>query len=395
MSTSRLLAALLGLGLAAAAFAQSPAPSPAPVPPPAAATPIPDAPQLSARSYVLMDFATGRVLAERDASARVEPASLTKMMTSLIVFEEIDAGRLGLDTPVTISEKAWRTGGSKMFVEVGKQVTVSDLLMGLIVQSGNDATVALAEQVAGSEDAFAQMMNAAAAKLGMTDTHFVNADGLPDPEHYTTARDMALLSHALIAQHPEAYEWYAVREFTFNGITQHNRNSLLWREAGVDGIKTGHTEGAGYCLAASAVRDDMRLIAVVMGAASEKIRAQEALSLLNYGFRFFESHTVYAAGTEVAAPPIWKSELDTLPLGVAEPLVVTIPRGRYQALQASMDLPRQLVAPVAKGARVGSVNLTLGGEPVASAPLVALAEAPEAGFFGRLVDGFWMWWESD
>src|SRR5690606_24486738 len=279
---SALVGTTLALGLAAAG-AQQPQPLPQPAQPQPRAA-IPAAPALTAKSYVLMDFASGQVLASKEPEARVEPASLTKMMASYLVFNELDAGRVRPDDLVTISEKAWKTGGSKMFVEVGKQVPVQDLLMGMVVQSGNDATVALAEHLGGTEEVFAQMMNAEAGRLGMRGTHFVNSDGLPDPEHYTTAMDMALLSRALIRDHPERYAAYKVKEFTWNNITQHNRNALLWRDASIDGIKTGHTESAGYCLAASAEREGMRLVAVVMGTASEKVRADEAQALLNYGF---------------------------------------------------------------------------------------------------------------
>lgn len=399
MDVRTLLSALVGATLSLAVSApraQATLPTPQPVPQAATpAMPTPSAPSLSARSYVLMDFASGRVLAEKNASERVEPASLTKMLASYLVFKEIQAGRVKPTDAVTISEKAWKTGGSKMFVEVGKQVPVADLMMGMVVQSGNDATVALAEHIGGTEEVFAQMMNAEAERLGMGDSHFVNSDGLPDPEHYTTAHDMALLSRALIADFPDHYPSYAVKEFSFNGITQHNRNSLLWRDASIDGIKTGHTEAAGYCLAASAEREGMRLIAVVMGTDSEKTRADEAQALLNYGFRFFESHTLYQPGRAVAEPAVWKGAAPVVPLGVQAPVVVTVPRGRYDQLKASMDVPRQLMAPIAAGQAVGVLRVSLDGELLAEQPLVALAAVEEGGFFKRMNDEFWMWWESD
>ena len=382
---------------ASAAIAQTPTPVPSlpvPVPQPQS-TPTPSAPSVPAKSYVLMDFASGRILAEKDGDERLEPASLTKMMSSYVVFEELSAGRLKRDDLVTVSEKAWKTGGSKMFIEVGKQVSVDDLLRGMIIQSGNDATVALAEQVAGSEDVFAQMMNGTAERLGMTNTHFVNADGLPDAEHYSSALDMARLSQAMIADHPDDYAIYAVKSFEWNGITQHNRNSLLWRDDSVDGIKTGHTESAGYCLAASAQRDGMRLIAVVMGTDSEKARADAAQALLNYGFRFFESHTLYQPGTALATPAVWKGAVESLPLGVAEPVVVTVPRGRYDDLKASMDLPKEIVAPITQGQQVGTLKVSLDGETLLERPLLAQQAVEEAGFFGRLNDSFWMWWQGD
>ena len=401
MDLRTLLSALAGSALfltttLAPAAAQAPQPAPQPQPQAAQpALPTPSAPSLSANSYVLMDFASGNVLAEKNASERVEPASLTKMMASYLVFKEIAAGRVQPTDAVTISEKAWKTGGSKMFVEVGKQVPVKDLLMGMVVQSGNDATVALAEHLGGTEEVFAQMMNTEAQRLGMHGSHFVNADGLPDPEHYTTALDMALLSRALIADFPDHYPSYAVKEFSFNGITQHNRNSLLWRDASIDGIKTGHTEAAGYCLAASAERDGMRLIAVVMGTESEKVRADEAQALLNYGFRFFESHTLYQPGRAIAEPAVWKGAAPTVALGVTAPVVVTVPRGSYDKLQASMDVPTQLTAPIAQGQQVGVVRIALEGKVLAEQPLVALAAVAEGGFFKRMNDEFWMWWEAD
>ena len=392
-----LTAVLLGAALASpVVLAQAPQPNlPQPAAPVAAPAPTPKAPSLSAKSYVLMDHASGRILAEKNPDQRVEPASLTKMMASYLLFKEIDAGRVQPTDSVTISEKAWRTGGSKMFVEVGKQVPVKDLLLGMVVQSGNDATVALAEHIGGTEEVFAQMMNSEAVRLGMSGSHFVNADGLPDPEHYTTARDMALLSRALIADFPEQYKTYAIKEFSWNGITQHNRNALLWRDASIDGIKTGHTEAAGYCLAASAERDGMRLLAVVMGTDSEKVRADEAQALLNYGFRFFESHTLYQPGRAIAEPAVWKGSSATVPLGVTEPVLVTVPRGRYEALQASMDVPRQLLAPIAKGQQVGTLRVRLDDALLVEQPLVALAAVEEGGIFKRMNDSFWMWWESD
>ncbi|MCB1559910.1 MAG: D-alanyl-D-alanine carboxypeptidase [Xanthomonadales bacterium] len=383
------------------AVAQTPAPTPTPASRPALpqpqpqSAPTPSAPSIPAKSYVLMDFASGRMLAEKNGDQRLEPASLTKMMSSYVVFEEIAAGRLKRDDLVTISEKAWKTGGSKMFIEVGKQVAVEDLLRGMIIQSGNDATVALAEQVAGSEDVFAQMMNGTAKRLGMDNTHFVNADGLPAEEHYSSAHDMARLSRAMIAEHPDDYALYAEKTFEWNGITQHNRNSLLWRDDSVDGIKTGHTESAGYCLAASAERDGMRLIAVVMGTDSEKARADAAQALLNYGFRFFESHVLYQLDAELATPKVWKGAVESVALGVAEPVVVTVPRGRYSDLKASMDLPRQIIAPIQQGQQVGTLKVSLDGEQLVERPLLARQSVEEAGFFGRLNDSFWMWWRGD
>ena len=394
-------ACLCLLLLAAPALrAQAPAPVAVPAPAPTAAQPVPPAPTLSARSWVLVDFATGQVLAGKDPELRVEPASITKVMTSYVVSAELAHGKVKLDDAVYISEHAWRGGGagtdgSTSFLPVNQTVPLKDLLYGMVIQSGNDASIALAEHVGGSEQTFAQLMNEYAAKLGLTGTHYVNAHGLSAPEHYTTALDVARLSRALIADFPEDYKVYAIREFTFNEITQHNRNTLLWRDPSVDGIKTGHHSGAGYCLAASAQREGMRLIAVVMGASGEKVRADEAQALLNYGFRFYETHTLYAAGATVASPTLWKGEAETAALGVAADARVTIPRGAYARLQATMNVPKPLLAPLAKGAEIGNLAVALDGKPLVEVPLVALADYPEGGFFKRLGDAVLLWWESD
>jgi D-alanyl-D-alanine carboxypeptidase (penicillin-binding protein 5/6) len=321
-------------------------------------------------------------------------------MTSYVVSAELHNGKLKADDEVTISENAWRGGGggtdgSTSFLPVNSKVKLGELLHGMIIQSGNDASIALAEHVAGSEAAFAALMNSYAERLGMKGTHFVNSHGLSAPEHYTTAHDIARLSRALIHDFPEDYAVYSQKEFTFNGIRQYNRNTLLWKDDSVDGIKTGHHSGAGYCLAASAKRGDQRLISVVMGSTGEKQRAEDSYALLNWGFRFFETHTVYAAGVAVAKPAVWKAATDTMELGLAEPLLVTVPRGKYELMQAAMDIPSQLVAPFAKGQPVGTLRLTLDGQAIAERPLVALAEVPEGGFLERINDGFWMWWESD
>jgi D-alanyl-D-alanine carboxypeptidase (penicillin-binding protein 5/6) len=390
----------------AAASAQAPAPAatpaPTPVPTPAAPVaavnmPTPPPPAMQASAWLLMDDASGQILAGENVDARVEPASITKVMTSYVVSAEIRNGKLKPDDEVTISENAWRGGGggtdgSTSFLPLNSKVKLADLLHGMIIQSGNDASIALAEHVAGSEDAFAALMNAHAQRLGLAHTHFVNSHGLSSPEHYTTARDIARLSRALIRDFPEDYAVYSQKEYTFNGIRQYNRNTLLWKDESIDGIKTGHHSGAGYCLAASARRGDQRLISVVMGSSSEKQRAEDSFALLNWGFRFFETHTVYAANAPIAQPPLWKGEVETLSLGLAEALLVTVPRGKYEQLQAAMDVPKELVAPFSKGQQVGTLRLTLDGKPVAERPLIALADAPEGGFFKRITDGFWMWW---
>ncbi|MEW5755631.1 MAG: D-alanyl-D-alanine carboxypeptidase family protein [Pseudomonadota bacterium] len=355
---------------------------------------IPNPPAIAGTAYLLLDYDSGRVLAEGNIDKRIEPASLTKMMSAYLVDREIVAGRVKLTDMARISEKAWRMEGSRMFVEVGDQVSVADLLKGIIVQSGNDSTVALAEHIAGSEDAFASMMNLEAQRLGMKDTHFVNSTGLPHPQHYTTARDLGTLARALIRDAGDHYEWYSIKEYTFNNIKQHNRNTLLWRDATVDGIKTGHTESAGYCLVASAKQDNMRLIGVVLGTKSENARADETQKLLTYGFRFFETHRLYRAGESLTKARIWKGETEELSLGLAEDLYVTIPRGQYSALKASMNLAAsQIIAPVASGAVMGAVNVALDDQPVAARDLVALQEVKEGGVFRALIDTAKLWFE--
>lgn len=343
-------------------------------------------PQIEARSHILMDYNSGKVLAGNKASERMEPASLTKVMTTYIVLHELKAGKIKLNDAVRISEKAWRMEGSRTFVEVGKTVPLEVLLKGLIVQSGNDATVALAEHVAGSEEVFASLMNQTAKTLGMNGTNFVNSTGLPDPNHYTTAQDMALLTQALIRNYPEHYSWYSIKEFSYNGITQHNRNLLLWRDATVDGVKTGHTESAGFCLISSAKQDGMRLIAVVMGTKSENARAVESQKLLSYGFRFYETHRLYNPEKPLASARVWKGEQEKLPLGLAKEIYITIPRGQYSSLKAAMKITPKIMAPVEKGARYGTVEISIAGEKVETQPLVALQAIPEGGLFARLID---------
>ncbi|MEE4304486.1 MAG: D-alanyl-D-alanine carboxypeptidase family protein [Wenzhouxiangella sp.] len=356
-----------------------------------AQSPVPAAPSVGATSYVLVDYHSDTVVAELDADSQVEPASITKLMTSYVVFSEVADGNMSLSDEVLISEKAWRTEGSRMFIEVGERVTVEELLKGVIIQSGNDASVALAEYVGGTEEVFAEMMNEAARNLGMSNTHFVNATGLPHPEHYTTARDIARLADALIEQFPDFYGWYSEREYTFNGIRQHNRNRLLWRDPSVDGLKTGHTESAGYCLVTSAMRDGMRLISVVMGTDSEDARATASQALLNYGFRFFETYQLYESGDEISVEPIWKGAADEVTLGVDSDLFVTIPRGRYDALEARLEVDDTLTAPIASGKNVGRLVVSLDDADLADRPLVALEGVEQAGFFGRSIDGFRLW----
>jgi D-alanyl-D-alanine carboxypeptidase (penicillin-binding protein 5/6) len=352
-----------------------------------------DPPAIEAGGHLLIDVHTGNVLSENNADTRLEPASLTKIMTAHLVFMEIEAGRIKLDDPVTISEKAWRMGGSKMFIEVGKQVSVEELLKGLIIQSGNDAAVALAEYVAGSEEAFAQLMNKEAARLGATGTHFVNASGMPDPEHYTTPRDIARISRATILDHPEFYSWYAIKDYTYNNIKQNNRNGLLWKDSSVDGVKTGHTEAAGYCLVASAVRDGTRLMSVVMGTKSTSAREQASSELLNYGFRFFETRKILSAGAELQQVKVWKGDAEQVPVGVASDIYMTYPRAEKDSLQAQLTLSTPIEAPLQKGQQLGNVIISLNGEQKKSVPLVSLAAVGEGSFFSRITDSFMLWLE--
>lgn len=353
--------------------------------------PVPAPPELGARSYILTDFYSGEVLVARNEDERVEPASITKVMTSYVVFAELAQGNITLEDMVPVSERAWRMGGSRMFIDPSMQVSVADLLRGVIVQSGNDASVALAEYVAGSEEAFAGVMNHYAEVLGMGSTNFVNATGWPHEDHYTTARDIATLSAAVIRDYPDFYRWYSEKEFTFNEIRQHNRNTLLWRDPAIDGLKTGHTEAAGYCLASSANREGMRLISVVMGSDSETSRASESQSLLNYGFRFFETIQLYEAGDELAQAEIWKGTVDNVSVGISDALFVSIPRGRYDDLDAQVEIQPHLEAPLAPDTVIGQITINLEGEQVARRDLVTLAGVEPAGFFGRSWDGLQLW----
>ncbi|WMS86567.1 D-alanyl-D-alanine carboxypeptidase family protein [Pleionea litopenaei] len=361
-----------------------------------AITPAP--PALGADGYILMDYQSGHVIAENNADNPLPPASLTKMMTSYVVSAELAAGNIQLTDMVTVSENAWAKNfpeSSKMFIEVNKQVSVEDLLKGLIISSGGDASVALAEHIAGSEDAFAQLMNMHAQKLGMTNTHFVNAHGLTADGHQTTARDMAILARALIKDYPQEYELYKLKEFTYNNIRQYNRNSLLWdRSLEVDGVKTGHTEAAGYCLVSSAVKDGMRLIAVVMGTSSEDARKIESKKLLTYGFRFFETVSPLTANSQVHQARVWGGEVEQATLGVLEQTYLTIPRGKRQQLKANYVVENELEAPLAKGQVVGQIFFELEGEEVAKVPMVALEDVAEGGWFSRMIDAISRWFSE-
>ena len=376
--------------------AQDAPPPPAPAP---AELPVPPPPEVTGEAWLLMDFASGQVLAGENVHQRHEPASLTKVMTSYVVAAEMKAGRIAPDDQVLMSENAWRSGGagtdgSYSGFPVNQRAPLERMEKGMVIQSGNDAAIALAEHIAGTVDAFAALMNAHAARLGMENTHFTNPHGLPDENHYSTAYDLALLGRAMIRDFPEHYAYNKIKEFTVGEITQRNRNLLLWRDPSVDGIKTGHTSGAGYCLMTSAQRGDQRLVTVVLGSTGEKQRADDSQALLEWGFRFFESNELYAAGKPIARQKVWKGDADEVVLGLAQPLRVTTRRGKYDQLKPSMELPATLVAPIKKGQQVGKVKVMLDGKVVAERPLVALQAVEEGGFFKRLWDSFWLWWES-
>ncbi|MCO5545891.1 D-alanyl-D-alanine carboxypeptidase family protein [Xylella fastidiosa] len=372
---------------------------PQPVPTKAPAIPIPKAPAPAvAKAWVVMDFASGQVLAGENIHTHLAPASLTKVMTSYVIAAEIKNGKVHRDDQVMMTENAWRKGGagtdgSYSGFPVNKTARLEDMEQGMIVQSGNDAAIALAEHVAGSEEAFASLMNSYAQRIGMKNSHFVDATGLSAEGHYSSAYDMALLGRALIRDSPETYAYNKVKELVVNGIKQSNRNLLLWRDPSVDGIKTGHTSEAGYCIINSAKRGDQRILTVVMGDVSEKKRAEDSLALLNWGFRFFETHTLYEPGKVVIKHKIWKGQVSEVQLGVPRPLFVTVQRGRYNDLKPSIEVPRNLEAPIKPGQSVGKVKVTLDGKVVAQVPLTAMAGVEKGGFFKRLWDAFWMWWE--
>ncbi len=355
--------------------------------------PVPAPPLIGATSYYMIDSKTGHELASLKPDTPVPPASLTKLMTAYVVFNAIKDKQIRLDEKVTVSEKAWRTPGSRMFIEVGKRVSVQELLLGMIVQSGNDASVALAEYVAGSESVFVELMNQYASSIGMYSSHFVNATGLPDDDHYATARDLSTLARAIIEEFPNYYRWYSVKEFTFNDIKQPNRNNLLWRDDSVDGMKTGHTDAAGYCLVASAKRGDMRLISVVLGTSSVKARTNGSQALINYGFRFFETRLLYKAGAEISKARIWKSANEYTSLGVLDDLFITVPRGAYDSLQSVLNIPAVLEAPVAQGQPLAEIVISLSGDDLVSEPLRALADNPIGSFWQRTKDSVSLWFE--
>ena len=346
----------------------------------------PKPPRLRAESYILIEASSGRTLAEFNADERNDPASLTKIMTVYVAANALKKGAIDLEQKTTVSEKAWKMEGSRMFIEVGKTVSVDELLDGIIIQSGNDASVALAEFIAGGEDVFAAEMTQTAQKLGMRGSSFSNSTGLPDENTFVTARDLGILSRALIQEHGEIYQRFKQREFTYNEIRQFNRNRLLARDPAVDGVKTGHTEAAGYCLVSSADKNGMRLIAVVMGTESDKARTEESQKLLNFGFRYFENKVVYRAGDNIATVKAWKGDRDMLPLTVTNDLEITIPRGRFDEIEASAKLPNAVTAPLSKGSKIGDMVLTLDDVEIASVPLLAKQDLVESSIFGRLID---------
>lgn len=347
---------------------------------------IPSAPQLAASSWILMDANSGHILAQNNADERLPPASLTKLMTAYLAERELDRGSLSPDDKVNVSEKAWRTGGSKMFIEVGSQVPVEKLLHGIVIVSGNDASVAMAEHIAGGEAQFADLMNQHAARLGMDNTHFENATGLPVEGHYSSAHDLARLAQHIINDYPEHYKMYSERDFAYGGIEQSNRNRLLWRDPSADGLKTGWTEAAGYCLVSSAKREDMRLVAVVMGTKSEEARVQESQKLLSYGFRFYETKHLYERGAVLANPRIWGGDINEVRVGVDKEVFMTLPRNRNEELRARINLKSDMSAPISVGDDVGTLDVTLGDKVVGTRTLVALEDVEEGGFFKRLMD---------
>jgi serine-type D-Ala-D-Ala carboxypeptidase (penicillin-binding protein 5/6) len=407
MRFPRMMLAALGAALVTVAAAQTPTPTPQPDAPAPAAMPVPPPPvPTGAKAWLLMDFDTGQILAGENIDVRMEPASITKVMTSYVAAAEQKNGKIKPDDLVTISERAWREGGagtdgSYSGFELNSRVKLSDIEKGLSVQSGNDAAIAIAEHVAGSAEAFASLMNIYAKRIGMNNSNFVNAHGLPAENHYTTARDLALLGRAMIREFPETYAYNSIKEYTVGTITQHNRNGLLWREgSGVDGIKTGHTSTAGYCLLASAKRGDQRFVSVVMGIDAKsqgegfRLRENGNLNLLEWGFRFFESHQLYAANAKIATHKVWKGTVNQIDLGITAPLVISVERGRYSQLKPTMDVAKTLIAPITKGQVIGKLRVTLDGKLIAERPLVALQASEQANIFKRLWHSFLLWWNS-
>ena len=352
----------------------------------AAPTLIPAPPRVNAQSYLLVDYNSGYVLAEKNADKQIEPASLTKLMTAYVVLFEISRGGISLDEEVKISKKAWRMGGSRMFIEVNTLVSVEKLLKGLIIQSGNDATVALAEHIAVNESAFVELMNQHAERLEMNATHFNNSTGWPDKNHYTTARDLAKLSRAIIRDFPEHYSAYKIKEYTYNNIRQYNRNRLLWLDDRVDGLKTGHTEAAGYCLISSAKQANMRLISIITGSPKDDARISASQKLLNYGFRFFETKLMHKANTEITNMRVWKGEIEKLSLGITKDLFITTTKGSHSKIKTNIKVEAMIEAPVEKGENYGQINIMLGNQQLATQDLVALSSVKEGSIWRKLID---------
>jgi D-alanyl-D-alanine carboxypeptidase (penicillin-binding protein 5/6) len=346
---------------------------------------------VDARSYVVVDYQTDKTLAALDADARMEPASLTKLMTAYIVFQELAAGKLKLQDQVVVSEHAWRSEGSRTFIELGKPVSVEFLVLGMVVQSGNDATIALAERIAGTEETFAQIMNATAKRLGMAGTHFENSSGLPSPDHYTTAHDMSLLAIALIRDFPQYYKYFSVREFEYNGIKQQNRNGLLGRDSSIDGLKTGHTDSAGFCLVTSALRDGMRVVSVVLGAKSFKGREDASGALINYAFTFYDTKLVAKGGAKLASAPVWKAASTPVDVGVNEDVYITLPRSGSNDIKTTVDLQPRLIAPLSRNADIGVLHVVAGSQTLATVPVHPLAAVAQGGWWRRLIDTIRLW----
>jgi D-alanyl-D-alanine carboxypeptidase (penicillin-binding protein 5/6) len=352
--------------------------------------PVP--PSLAAKSWLLLEMGSGQVLTSEKPDDRLEPASLTKLMTAYLTFAALHKKTLGLNQPLPVSEKAWRTGGSKMFVRVDTQVPVDDLIKGMIVQSGNDACVTLAEGIAGSEENFAQMMNREAQRLGMKNSNFTNSTGLPDPNLYTTAHDLSLLAGALIRDFPEEYKrYYSMKEYRYNNITQPNRNRLLWLDSSVDGVKTGHTEAAGYCLISSAMREKRRLLSVVLGTKSDSTRASESLKLINWGFVAYETATVFSKDQVVSSLRVWKGTQNQVKAGFTADFLIAVPKGYAEKVKSDFTADPKLIAPLEAGQKIGSLKVTIDGKPYGEYPVVALEAVPQAGFFGRLIDTIRLW----
>ncbi|MFZ4535802.1 D-alanyl-D-alanine carboxypeptidase family protein [Propionivibrio sp.] len=353
---------------------------------------LPTPPALAAKSWLLIESASGQELASQAPDERLEPASLTKLMTAYLTFAALKQGTIKIDQMVTVSEKAWKAQGSRMFIQVGTQVKVEDLIKGMIVQSGNDACVALAEAISGNEEVFAQMMNREAQRLGMKASNFRNSAGMPDPQHYTTARDLAILASALIRDFPEDYaKYYSLKEFRYNNITQPNRNRLLYLDPTVDGVKTGHTEGAGYCLISSSKRGPRRLLSVVLGTASDNVRTSESLKLLNYGFQFYDAAQLYAKDQAVSNLKVWKGASPTVKAGFTNDFILAVPKGYAPRLTTELLSQLPLIAPVTQGQVVGTLKVSLDGKPFGEYPVVAIEAVPLAGFFGRLIDTIRLW----